>query len=99
MHLIDRVRFLQPRTVIPFVGHLPVRISAGEDEGQRSRLEHLADGKYALAANVNIHQRSVKPAAVDQLASRSHSRRRSYDFASEVLEKFRGERADDGRIL
>src|SRR3954452_19333236 len=59
VHLIDRVRLLQPRAVIPLFGHLPVRISAGEDERQPLVLQHLAERKDAFSADMNVHQSGV----------------------------------------
>ena len=42
LHLIESVRLLQPGAVGPFVGHLPIGVSASEDERHAFPLERFA---------------------------------------------------------
>src|SRR5947209_6518797 len=48
---------------------------------------------------MNIHESGVIAAAVDELARRGHIWRGPDHFASELFEKFSGERPDHGGIL
>src|SRR5436853_265571 len=51
--LLESIGLLEPRPALPFRGDLPVRISARQQERDRSGFQQVAQAEHSLSANVD----------------------------------------------